>query len=55
MKPCPFCGSTSVEIRNDERDCCYIHCLICDVWVSTGTFEPSYEDVVKLWDRRVNE
>ena len=55
LKPCPFCGSTDVEIRNDERDCCYIQCLVCDAWVSTGVFEPSYEDIVELWNRRVKE
>lgn len=55
LKPCPFCGSTNIEIRYDERDSCYIHCLICDVWVSTGTFEPSYEDIVELWNRRAKE
>ena len=53
LKPCPFCGSTNLEIRYDERDCCYIQCLMCDAWVSTGIFEPSYEDIVELWNRRV--
>lgn len=52
LKPCPFCGSTSVEIRFDERDCSYIQCLICDALVSTGVFESSYEDIVKLWNSR---
>ncbi len=55
LKPCPFCGSTSVEIRYDERDCCHIQCLICDALVSTGTFESSYEEIVELWNRRVKE
>ena len=55
LLPCPFCGSTDIEIRMDERDCCYIHCLICDAWVSTGIFEPSYDEIVELWNKRVKE
>ena len=55
LKPCPFCGSTEVEI--DGRDEGYgVLCRNCGVWVTSGRwwFDDS-KDAIELWNRRVKE
>ena len=55
LKPCPFCGSTEVEI--DGRDEGYgVLCRNCGVWATSGLwwFNDS-KDAIELWNRRVKE
>ena len=58
MKPCPFCGSEKVKVRlawslqGHERG---IHCLECDAFMTTGWFESTDEQLMRLWDRRAGD
>lgn len=55
LKPCPFCGSSNLDIWVDERDCCNIHCVDCDALLSTGVFESTLDELKEIWNRRVKE
>ena len=55
LKPCPFCGSDDIEIRQPIQDSWMFHChqchaavqfLTCDCWGSTN------HAAVLAWNRR---
>ena len=51
LKPCPFCGSKSVEIfRSDNLDSWRVSCDDCGV---TTNGETSEEIAITVWNRRV--
>lgn len=51
LKPCPFCGSQSVEIfRSDNLDSWRVSCNDCAV---TTKEEMSEEIAITVWNRRV--
>ena len=55
LKPCPFCGSSDVEMEDHEEG--YgILCRNCGVWATSGLwwFNDS-KDAIELWNRRVKE
>lgn len=56
LKPCPFCGSTSIRIecfqnKNWEKDF-WITCENCD---ATSGVRDNETSVIELWNRRVKE
>lgn len=50
LKPCPFCGSPSVEIRGATA--VYAVCRLC--FASSGCFD-SKDDAIEAWNNRHNE
>lgn len=56
FKPCPFCGSERVRLawslQEHERG---IHCLGCDAFMTTGWFESTDEELMRLWNRRADD
>lgn len=59
LKPCPFCGSAKVHLAwaltCSTETTRGIHCLGCDAFMTTGWFEASDEDIIRLWNRRTEE
>lgn len=61
LKPCPFCGGEAEAMSNQEctdngfsfngMSADFIYCQCCAATVGGDTLE----DVVGLWNRRVNE
>ena len=51
LKSCPFCGSTKVYCEKEFFANDTIICQDCGLAV----FSISYKDVIKKWNRRVNE
>lgn len=55
LKPCPFCGSTNVEVRPDEADevmfVVYCRHSACHIYV--GFFDDE-EQAVIAWNKRPN-
>jgi Lar family restriction alleviation protein len=52
IKPCPFCGSKSVEYYwEEDYERCYASCDTCD---SQGPYGNDEENAVELWNNRNN-
>lgn len=50
FKPCPFCGSTNIDISSDSYYCYYVVCHEC----YNRTHECNNKvDVIERWNRRV--
>lgn len=60
LKPCPFCGSNNVAIYDNYKTKFTVHyncveCLKCGAMVVDTNEKHSLNDVVKAWNRRVND
>ena len=64
LKPCPFCGSSDLELYSEENDVlgelCWESFILCkDCHAQTSMFatyetkEEAEDDLAKLWNRRV--
>jgi Lar family restriction alleviation protein len=48
LKPCPFCGSKSVEYYwEEDYEGCYLSCDICD---SQGPYGDDEKEAIELWN-----
>lgn len=63
LKPCPFCGSTSIAIgrcissdsNNPARDIEYIECLRCGAQGPWHRITKSHIPIIKHWNLRMIE
>lgn len=58
LKPCPFCGSTSVDVKDDYHPVPNYY-AVCDYnkggcGASSG-YCRTEEEAIEAWNRRVNE
>ena len=54
VKPCPFCGSKDIKIRDGYSDVgCWVECVPCGV--STKAKEQTHEEAIKAWNRRAKD
>ena len=49
-KPCPFCGSTDLEV-DDEVEKSTVYCEKCDIDGPTGEDK---DEAIELWNRRIS-
>lgn len=52
LKPCPFCGSTSLYVPENPEFDCYIRCENCEC--RTDRFM-NIDSAIKAWNRRAND
>ena len=60
LKPCPFCGSTNVEIRRktwNGDEYFYIHCENCEMDCRKSDWANGFDksNIEEQWNRRVKE
>jgi Lar family restriction alleviation protein len=55
LKPCPFCGSTKLEMRNTEPKNLHFAYVWCNKCGACGpdNNHPSVEDTTRCWNDRV--
>lgn len=49
LKPCPFCGSTHIEVEQEPERCWRVRCIHCWALSQTDTNEA---DAIAAWNRR---
>ena len=54
LKPCPFCGSTNVQLRPTDSNYVYYH-VQCNNCMAQGGARIWEEDAVAAWNQRAYE
>lgn len=55
LKPCPFCGSEHVSVRDYSDPMIYYHFVICkECNAKTGNFGTK-EKAIEAWNRRAED
>jgi Lar family restriction alleviation protein len=52
LKPCPFCGSTELDIDINDADNYFVYCLNCG---ASGRDERKLEKAKEVWNRRYED
>lgn len=54
LKPCPFCGSTDVHVRQIDKECSVVSCDGCNAegGYFGGNDSTSPAEAIEAWNRR---
>ena len=52
LKPCPFCGSTELDIDINNANNYFVYCLNCG---ASGRDERKFEKAKEVWNRRYED
>jgi len=52
LKPCPFCGSMQLEIKDDNKQFFIVWCTCCGCEKSSDFEDDTRAGVIKEWNKR---